>query len=50
MSDIEELRSDLERVIDNYPSLTVAETVGVLEIVKQGIWERLKASGPETDR
>lgn len=43
-AETEELRGDIERVIDNYPRLTVCETVGVLELVKLGIVERLRTS------
>ena len=41
----EELRDDLRRVIDNYPTLTVAETLGVLELLKFEWCRRLEMCG-----
>lgn len=49
-SDAEDLRDDLNRVITNYPSLTVVETIGMLELVKAEWVERLRTSGPATDK
>ena len=41
----EELRQDLHAVIARYPKLTVAETLGTLELVKLDLIERLRRSG-----
>ena len=47
--DSEEMRNDLRRVVNNYGSVTVAETLGVLELLKVELCDRLKNSGPECD-
>lgn len=47
----EEFRSDIERVIRNYPGLTVAETIGVLELIKQQVFDQLRACNhPDAQR
>jgi hypothetical protein len=48
--DTEEMRDDMNRIITNYPSLTVCQTLGVLELLKAELIERLRTSGPKTDR
>ena len=50
MSHTEELRDDINRVIANYPSMTIVETLGTLELLKAELIERLRTSGPENDR
>lgn len=46
----EEFRDDINRIITNYPQMTVCETLGALELIKAELVERLRTSGPETDR
>ncbi len=49
-SDSEEMRDDINRIINNYPSMTVCQTLGVLCLIRAEVIERLRTSGPATDR
>ena len=47
----EELRDDLRRVVDNYPSATIAEILGVLELLKFEFCRRLETcSHPDAEK
>lgn len=41
-SPTEELRDDIRRIVSNYPSLTIAQVVGVLEIAKLDVIEAMR--------
>ncbi len=49
----EQLRDEIRAVISRYgeeSDVTVAETLGVLELMKAEVIERLRLSGPENNR
>lgn len=53
MSASEQFRDEVNAVIRRYGAesdLTICETLGVLELLKAELIERLRTSGPENDR
>ena len=51
MTNTEELRDDLHRVVTNYPNLTVVQIVGILELVKADLFESLRiCSHPDAQK
>lgn len=53
MSASEQLREEINKAITRYgeeSDVTVAETLGVLELVKAELIDRLRTSGPENDK
>lgn len=38
----EDMRDDLRRVIDSYSGMSISQTIGILEMMKQELWDRLR--------